>query len=104
MIKQWFSLGPWDEDEGRKRHWFNRCYEWQNDRIRFMAGDLLAEGEKEGGGNTGPQFSVEVALAQEDIPEYYLVDNPNAKYDIHYVSIVVWRWGIYFSVRGRVYA
>lgn len=101
-IKQWFALGPDDDEDGREEHWYNRHYEWQDERIRFVAGDLLAINEYEGGGYAGPQFSVEVCVCQEGIPEFYLPDNKNAEYDIHYVSIVFWRWGIYLSVRGRV--
>lgn len=101
-IKQWFSLAPYNDEEGRKYHWYNKCYEHSGPRFRLLAGDLQADNEYEYGGDVGPQFSVELALAQEDIPEFYLPDNEDAVYDIHWVTILVWRWGIYLSVRGRV--
>lgn len=101
-LKQWFGLGPYDDYEGYQFHWYNRHYEFNGTRVRFIAGDLLAEDEDQNGGDRGPSFTVDLRLCQEDIPEFYLPDNPKAEYDIHVFSIVVWRWGVYLSIRGRV--
>lgn len=103
-VKQWFSLGPYDEYEGRKQHWYNRYWEHDWTYVRLMYGDLLAGDEVEHGGDRGPQLSFELNIAQADIPEFYIPDNPNARYDIHYLSFIIWRWGVYVSVRGRIYA
>lgn len=105
MLKTLFAFDhsvmddPWWDGH---QPWWNRCYEYCGTRIRFMAGDLSYEGEKDHGSPSGLRFSVDIELCQEDIPEFYLPDNPDAKYDIHALSVMFWRWGIYFSVRGRV--
>lgn len=108
MIKQLFTTRKYDNPDDPwwdgVLPWYNRCYEHSGTRVRFMAGDLLAEAEHEGGGVMGPQFSVELNICQEDIPEFYLPEHSDAKFDIHYFSIVVWRWGIYLSIRGRIEA
>lgn len=102
-IKQWLGLGPYDDYEGYQYHWYNRNYEFNGTRVRFIAGDLLAENEVQGGGaHEGPTFTVDLRLCQGDIPEFYLPDKPNAEYDIHYLTVVFWRWGVYLSIRGRV--
>lgn len=102
-IKQWFGLGPGNEDDGREYHWYNGHYEWSGTRVRLIVGDMLAECENENGGHRGPQFTGELSLWQEDIPEFHLPDDPNAKYDVHILNVVFWRWGVYLSVRGPVY-
>ncbi|WP_349318890.1 hypothetical protein [Mycolicibacterium canariasense] len=106
MLKQLFSILPEDpEDESTYEHpWWNAHYEYSGTRIRLIVGDLLAESEHEGGSHGGLQFGFSLDLAQEDIPEFYLPDQPDAKYDVHSFSLIFWRWGIYISVRGRVYA
>jgi len=101
-VKEWFWIGPYDEDEGYQYHWYNRCYEYSGTRIRFMAGDLMAGNEDENGCHAGPQFECALHIAQEDIHEFYLPDNPKAEYDVHTLTVIVWRWGIYLSVRGRI--
>lgn len=100
--KKWFSLGPYSDEDGRKVHWYNCYEEWQNERVKIVLGDMHALSEYENGGNEGPTFSIEVALCQEDIDEFYLPDNEKAVYDIHSFHAIFWRWGIYLSVRGRV--
>lgn len=32
-VKKWFSLGPYNEDECRKTHWYNQCYEFSGTRV-----------------------------------------------------------------------
>lgn len=100
-VKKWFSLGP-EDGYYTQRHWYNKTYEWQNERVKFMLGDMHALSEYESGGDMGPAFSVELALCQEDVPEFYLPDNEKAIYDIHWATVVCWRWGFYLSIRGRV--
>lgn len=102
-IKRWFGLGPYDEDEGYGIHWYNRNYEHNGTRVRLIAGDLLASDEQDNGYDIGPQFGLDMHLCVEDIAEFYLPDNENAKYDIHTLTAIFWRWGIYLSIRGRVY-
>lgn len=102
-VKLWGGLGPYDEDEGYEYHWYNKCYEHDGTRFRLLAGDLLASDEDQNGGSLGPHFGFDLRLAQEDIPEFYVPGHEDAKYDIHYFTFVFWRWGIYFSVRGKLY-
>lgn len=101
-IKQWGGLGPYDDYEGYQYHWYNKRYEHNGTRIRFIAGDMHAEDECENGGTFGPELGAEVHICQDDIPEFDLPDNEKAKYDIHWITVVVWRWGFYLSVRGSV--
>lgn len=103
-LKQWFGLGPYDEYDGYQYHWYNRHYEHSGMRVRFLAGDLLAIDEDENGGDPHPRFVFEISPLQSDIHEFWVEGQPDAKYDIHILNIVFWRWGIYLSVRGRVYA
>lgn len=102
MLKELLSTHPHREREDWKKPWYNHNYEHSGTRVRFIAGDPLADNEYEGGGHGGVQFGISVDLAQEDIPEFYLEDNPKAKYDIHTLTVIFWRWGIYLSIRGKV--
>lgn len=113
--KYWFTTTPdgnsdddawWDERERREHRWFNRCYEHSGSRVRFMAGDLHAMGERESGGRAALQFGADLCLYQEDVPEFYIPDgkggyDEKAIYDIHHLTVIFWRWGIYLSIRGR---
>lgn len=90
---------PWWDG---KQPWWNCFYEYSGTRVRFIAGDVLAEVEHEGGGHAGLRFGIDIDLCQEDVPEFYLPDNPNAKYDIHCLDVIFWRWGFHLSIRGRV--
>lgn len=101
-IKHWGGLGPYDEYQGYQYHWYNRHYEFNGTRIRFTAGDMHAESEDENGGTIAPTFKAELVLTQDDIPEFYLPSNPQAEYDISWAMVIVWRWGFYLSIRGRV--
>lgn len=103
MIKNLLSASYSNDDEwdGQYR-WYNRCREFDGTRVKLIIGDLLASTEHEFGSSGGFQFGGELRLCQEDIPEFYLPDNPDAKYDIHYASLIIWRWGLYLSIRGRV--
>jgi hypothetical protein len=104
-LKKWFDLGPYDDMEGYRYHWYNKHYEFSGTRVRFIAGDLSAMGQEENGGDPIVQFTLEYSPLQSDMEsEFYLKDNQKAHYDIHIVNVVFWRWGIYLSVRGRVYA
>ena len=103
-VKHWFGLGLYDEYTGHHYHWWNRCYEFHGSRVRLMVGDILASSEDENGCHIGPQFEIALHLSQEDIPEFYMPDNPKAQYDIHTFTAIFWRWGIYLSIRGRIYA
>jgi hypothetical protein len=103
--KHWFGLGPYDEYQGYQYHWYNKYYEWYNERVRFMIGDLLARDQVENGGDPMPRFLIDVAPLQGDMEsEFYLPDNPKAHFDIHILNVVFWRWGIYLSIRGRIQA
>ncbi|MCV7255639.1 hypothetical protein H7J86_26090 [Mycobacterium hackensackense] len=104
MLKQLFSIHPEPEDGDVDWPVWNHAFEHHGTRLRVIVGDLLAETEHEAGGHAGLQFGVSVDLSQEDVPEFYLPDQPNAKYDVHTFTLIFWRWGIYVSVRGRVYA
>lgn len=103
-IKQWFGLGPYDDYEGYQYHWYNKHYEYNGTHIRFIAGDLLTMEEEDLGGGPSPRFIFEISPLQGDTPEFWVEGQPDAKYDIHLINVVFWRWGIYLSVRGRIYA
>jgi hypothetical protein len=105
MLKELLSpTGTHEDDWDGHYPWYNRHYEFSGTRIRFIAGDLLTEMEHESGGLGGLRFDISLDLCQEDIPEFYLPDNPDAKYDIHTLNVIFWRWGIYLSIRGQVHA
>lgn len=101
-ISRWFTLGPYDDEDGRKHHWYNKTWEYNWERVRLLLGDLHQQSEEEGGGDIGPSFSIELSLAQEDIPEFYVRGNDRADYDIYWITAIVWRWGIYLSFRGKI--
>lgn len=86
----------------REKRWFNQCYNHCGTRVRFDAGDLVAETEHEGGGRAGGKFGLDLELCQEDVPVFYLPDNPKAQYNIHVFTVMIWRWGICLCIRGKV--
>lgn len=102
LLKRLFSLIPQSDENDDWPIW-NRSIEHHGSRLRVIVGDLLADMEHDAGGHAGLHFEVSVELAQEDIPEFYLPDQPHAKYDIHTFRLIFWRWGIYVAVRGRLY-
>lgn len=103
MLKQLFSIHPEDEDSDAEWPVWNNTFEHHGQRLRVIVGDLLADVEDEYGGNGGIRFGWELQLFQEDVPEFHVPDNPQARYDIHTLQLIFWRWGIYISVRGRLY-
>ena len=83
--------------------WWNCCYEaGDNERWRFMAGDLLADMEGEAGGVGSVQFGIDLDLCQSDVPEFHLRGfDRQPDYDVHNLTLIFWRWGIYLSIRGN---
>lgn len=103
MLKELFStarLRADDEWDGALP-WWNKRWEWHSSRVHFVAGDLLTMNEKEAGGRAGAHFGIELELAQEDIPAFYLPDRPKAVYDVHMLTVIFWRWGFHLAIRGR---
>lgn len=101
MLKQLFSIIP----EGEDREWpiWNHALEHHGPRLRVIVGDLVADTEHDYGTTASIRFAVDVDLAQEDVYEFDVPGEPNARYDIHTLTLIFWRWGIYVSVRGRTY-
>lgn len=102
---RWFGLGPYDENEGYEYHWYNRHREWGGPRYRLIVGDVHAMSTEEDGGIIGPTFEVSLEFAQEGmgcLDDYEMgTGRLIAEHDVHFLSIVFWRWGISLSVRGR---
>lgn len=98
-------------DEEYRNSWYNACFERDWTRVILKVGDLAADGERESGEFAGPCFGATLLLAQEDTGEFYLPERPTTatilgrprRYDTYSLVVMVWRWGVYVSVRGRVY-
>ena len=102
LLKRLFSLIP-QSDEGGDWPIWNRSIEHHGSRLRVIVGDLLAESEDDFNAPAGLRFAIDLDLAQEDVREFDIPGKPDARYDIHTLTVIFWRWGIYVAVRGRLY-
>jgi hypothetical protein len=104
-LSEWFSTKPdIDDDTPRPERWWHWSREWfggpgygPESRWRLCVGDIVAEMEHDGGEPAGAAFSVDVRL-WEDVGQF-AYDNDDRWHD-HSVSVIVWRWGLYFAWRG----
>lgn len=99
---QWFSILP--ENDDCTRRWFQRCQEWNGgpgygpeSLWRLIVGDLAAQAEHDFGDYAGARFGIDVHL-WEDTGEFDYDDTD--RWHDHSVTVVLWRWGVFFAWRG----
>lgn len=105
-VSQWFSTIPEDEDGSRR--WYQRNREWYGgpgegpeSRWRLVVGDLLEVNENENGDFAGAQFGVDLRMG-EDVGQFDYDDTD--RWHDHSITVVFWRWGVYFAWRGGLKA
>lgn len=102
---EWFSTMPHiDEDTCRPTSWWHWGREWYggpgygpDSRWRLNVGDIMRDMESDTGEPAGAAFCVDVHL-WEDTGQF-AYDNNDCWHD-HSVTVVIWRWGVYFVWRG----
>lgn len=102
-ISQWFATDHEKrsaEDFDGEVPWYQDAYEFNGQRMRLLIGDIVASGEHDFGGHHGVEFGVELHL-WANVSEFDRDYPPRERYDDHYFSVILWRWGIYFAWRGR---
>ncbi|OBY33509.1 hypothetical protein [Mycolicibacter kumamotonensis] len=87
-----------------KLPWYNRYRDTMTKRWRVTYGDLASCCESESGSHQGPQFCIDMSFGDltgqfDGWFEGHSTSQP--LYDDHSFYIVIWRWGISVSVRGR---
>lgn len=103
-IRECFSRLPENEDatEAPEPLWFQRSWErsWlpgDQHPFRVVVGDLSAEAEHDFGDYQGLKFGIDISLWENT--GQFAYDNDDRWHD-HSVTVILWRWGVYFAWRG----
>lgn len=75
----------------------SHCYENGGDRWRIWVGNIGRWNEQESGGRFGGQLSAEISFG-DHIGDF---DQDGKHYLTSFTSILLWRYGISLSLRGR---
>ena len=98
---EWFSTVPnIDDYTARPRRWWHRSFEIEGGpeaRVKLSAGDITTDMESDTGQPAGAALTFDVRL-WENVGRFDY-DNQDRYHD-HSITVVIWRWGVYFAWRG----
>lgn len=106
-IAELFTSFPECRDEnwdGEKKWYQKQLIYYDSDRFRVELGDLFEDVEHEVGEPNGLKFGIDLHLLENtgQFDSYsYQRDKITPRYRDHSLTIIFWRWGLYFAWRGR---